>query len=72
MLFMNCFNVYELGLQETITDFLPEQNEDMKNQLDKLVARKISLPDPYSLVDGSCDSPSHLPNAFGIIHLVRT
>ena len=67
-----CFNAYELGLQETVTDFFQEQNEAMKNQLDKLVIGKIRLPDPYSLVDGWCNVLSHLPNTLGVMHLVRT
>ena len=62
MLVRNCFSAYELGLQETVTDFLQEQNEVMKNHLDKLVIGKISLLDPYSLVDGWCNAPSHLPD----------
>ena len=62
MLVRNCFSAYELELQETITDLLQEQNEVMKNHLDKLVIGKISLPDPYSLVDEWCNAPSHLPD----------
>ena len=57
MLVRNCFSAYELELQETVTDFLQEQNEVMKNHLYKLVFRKISLPDPYSLVDGGVMHP---------------
>ena len=34
----------------------------MRNHLDKLVIGKISLPDPYCLVEGWCNSPSHLPD----------
>ena len=60
MLVRNCFSAYELGLQETVIDFLQEQNEVMKNHVDKLVTGKISLPDPYSLVDEWCNAPSHL------------
>ena len=62
MLVRNCFSAYELELQETITDLLQEQNEVMKNHLDKLVIGKISLPDPYSLVDEWCNAASHLPD----------
>ena len=62
MLVRNCFSAYELELQETITDLLQEQNEVMKNHLDKLVIGKISLPDPYSLVNEWCNAPSHLPD----------
>ena len=62
MLVRNCFSAYELELQETITDLLQEQNEVMKNHLDKLVIGKISLPDPYSLADEWCNAPSHLPD----------
>ena len=62
MLVRNCFSAYELELEETITDLLQEQNEVMKNHLDKLVIGKISLPDPYSLVDEWCNAPSHLPD----------
>ena len=62
MLVRNCFSAYELELQETITDLLQEQNEVIKNHLDKLVIGKISLPDPYSLVDEWCNAPSHLPD----------
>ena len=62
MLVRNCFSAYELELQEAITDLLQEQNEVMKNHLDKLVIGKISLPDPYSLVDEWCNAPSHLPD----------
>ena len=62
MLVRNCFSAYELELQETITDLLQEQNEVMKNHLDKLVIGKISLPDPYSVVDEWCNAPSHLPD----------
>ena len=64
MLVRNCFSAYELGLQETVTDFLREQNEVMKNHLDKLVIGKISLPDRYSLVDGWCNAPCDLPYLF--------
>ena len=62
MLVRNCFSAYELELEETITDLLQEQNEVMKNHLDKLVIGKISLPDPYSLADEWCNAPSHLPD----------
>ena len=61
MLVRNCFSAYELGLEKTVADFFQEQNEVMKNHLDKLVIGKISLPDPYCLVDGWCNAPSHLP-----------
>ena len=57
----NYFSVYDLGLQETVTDFLQEQNKVMKNHLDNLVTKKVNLPDLYSLVDGWCNVPSHLP-----------
>ena len=60
MLVRNCFNAYELRLQEAVTDFLQEPNEVMKNHLDNLVIGKISLPDPYSLLDGWCNTLSHL------------
>ena len=62
MLVRNSFSAYELGLQETVIDFLQEQNEVMKNHLDKLVIGKIGTPDPYSLVDGWCNALSHLPD----------
>lgn len=35
----------------------------MENRLDKLVAWKIILLDPYSLVDGWYDVPFHFPKA---------
>ena len=62
MLVRNSFSAYELGLQETVIDFLQEQNEVMKNHLDKLVIGKIGTPDPYSLVDGLCNALFHLPD----------
>ena len=62
MLVRNSFSAYELGLQETVIDFLQEQNEVMKNHLDKLVIGKIGTPDPYSLVDGWFNALCHLPD----------
>ena len=62
MLVRNCFSAYKLGLQEAVRGFLQEENEVMKNYWYKLVVEKISLPDPYGLVDGWCVAPSHLPN----------
>ena len=44
--------IIDLGLQETETNFLQEQNKVMKNQLDKLVIGRVNLLDLYSLVNG--------------------
>ena len=52
MLFRNYFSAYDLGLQETETNFLQEQNKVMKNHLDKLVIGRVNLLDLYSLVNG--------------------
>ena len=62
VLINNAYNAYKLGLEETVTDFVEEQNDVKRNHLEKLIIGNVTLPDPFKLVDGWFDSPLNLPN----------
>ena len=66
VLINNAYNTYKLGLEETVTDFVEEQNDVKRNHLEKLIIGNVTLPDPYKLVDGWFDSPFNLPNTMKI------
>ena len=62
VLINNAYNTYKLGLEETVTDFVEEQNDVKRNHLKELIIGNVTLPDPYKLVDGWFDSPFNLLN----------
>ena len=37
VLINNAYNTYKLGLEETVTDFVEEQNDVKRNHLEKLI-----------------------------------